>query len=135
MVEQRPFKALVVGSSPTQPTACFLGRFYPLNQLPERLCRQSRFRKSEAKKVSSEKAENGETDRKTSKKYNKVQLPFRHGSPLAQTHGMEEMHVFGIIRQSKRYAPGLLLETWQRFESEGAGDERHVTVQKLAENF
>jgi hypothetical protein len=27
MVEQRPFKALVVGSSPTQPISCFLDRF------------------------------------------------------------------------------------------------------------
>jgi hypothetical protein len=27
MVEQRPFKALVVGSSPTHPTLCSLGRF------------------------------------------------------------------------------------------------------------
>ncbi len=29
MVEQRPFKALVVGSSPTQPIPGFLGRFTP----------------------------------------------------------------------------------------------------------
>ncbi len=88
MVEQRPFKALVVGSSPTcNSTVCFLGRFYPVNQLPERLCRQSRFRKNEAEKVSSRKgAENGETDRKT-RKVQQSATPFPTWKPFGANPG------------------------------------------------
>ena len=48
---------------------------------------------------------------------------------------VEEMHVLGVIRQSEKYDPRLLLEAWQRFEREEVGDGGNLTVQELAEKF
>jgi hypothetical protein len=59
----------------------------------------------------------------------------RRGSVQMADLSVEEMHVLGVMRQSKRYAPGLLLEAWRRFESEGAGDDGHLTVQELTAKF
>src|SRR5258708_34396598 len=48
---------------------------------------------------------------------------------------VEEKHVLGVIRQSEKYEPGLLLEAWRRFEKEGDGEVGKLTVQELAEKF
>jgi hypothetical protein len=48
---------------------------------------------------------------------------------------VEEKHVLGVIRQSEKYEPGLLLEAWRRFEEEGDGEVGKLTVQELAEKF
>jgi hypothetical protein len=39
------------------------------------------------------------------------------------------------IRQSQNYEPRLLLEAWQRFQSEGMGNGSNLTVQQLCEKF
>jgi hypothetical protein len=44
-------------------------------------------------------------------------------------------HVLGVIRQSEKYEPTLLLEAWRRFEKEGTGENGNLTVQELAEKF
>jgi hypothetical protein len=59
----------------------------------------------------------------------------RRGSVQLADLSIEEMHVLGVIRHSKRYTPKLLLEVWQRFESEGRNDVADLTVQQLAEKF
>ena len=59
----------------------------------------------------------------------------RRGSVQSADLSVEEMHVLGLIRHSKKYAPGLLLEAWRRFESEGIGDDGRLTVQELTEKF
>jgi hypothetical protein len=41
----------------------------------------------------------------------------------------------GVIGQSQKYEPRLLLETWQRFEKQEIGDDTNLTVQELAEKF
>jgi hypothetical protein len=43
--------------------------------------------------------------------------------------------VLGVIRQSEKYEPTLLLEAWRRFEKEGTGENGNLTVQELAEKF
>jgi hypothetical protein len=48
---------------------------------------------------------------------------------------VEEKHALGVIRQSEKYDPGLLLEAWRRFEKEGDGEVGKLTVQELAEKF
>jgi hypothetical protein len=48
---------------------------------------------------------------------------------------VEEKHILGVIRQSQKYEPRLLLEAWQRFEKEEIGDDRNLTVLELAEKF
>ena len=48
---------------------------------------------------------------------------------------VEEKHVLGVIRQSEKYEPGLLLEAWRRFEEEGDGEVGKLTVQELEEKF
>ena len=47
----------------------------------------------------------------------------------------EEKHILGVIRQSEKYEPRLLLEAWRRFESEGTGNGSNLTVQQLCEKF
>jgi hypothetical protein len=59
----------------------------------------------------------------------------RRGSVQLAELSIEEMHVLGVIRHCKRYTPKLLLEVWQRFESEGRNDVADLTVQQLAEKF
>ena len=59
----------------------------------------------------------------------------RQGSVQLAELGVEEKHVLGVIRQSEKYEPTLLLEAWRRFEKEGAGENGNLTVQELAEKF
>ena len=59
----------------------------------------------------------------------------RRGSVEIAELAVEEKHVLGVIRQSEKYEPGLLLEAWQQFEKEGRGEARNLTVQQLAEMF
>ena len=59
----------------------------------------------------------------------------RKGSVELAELAVEEKHVLGVIRQSQKYEPRLLLEAWQRFEKEEIGDDRNLTVQELAEKF
>ena len=59
----------------------------------------------------------------------------RSGSVELAELAVEEKHVLGVIRQSEKYEPRLLLEAWQRFEKEETGDVRNLTVQELAEKF
>jgi hypothetical protein len=42
----------------------------------------------------------------------------RSGSIELAELAVEEKHVLGVIRQSEKYEPKLLLEAWRRFESE-----------------
>jgi hypothetical protein len=58
----------------------------------------------------------------------------RRGSVQLADLSIEEIHVLGVIRQSQKYAPGMLLEAWQRFESERIRDGK-LTVQQLCEKF
>jgi hypothetical protein len=58
----------------------------------------------------------------------------RRGSVQLADLSIEEIHVLGVIRQSQKYAPALLLEAWQRFESDGLRDGK-LTVQELSEKF
>ena len=59
----------------------------------------------------------------------------RSGSVELAELAVEEKHVLGVIRQSEKYEPALLLEAWRRFESEGIGNGSNLTVQQLCENF
>jgi hypothetical protein len=59
----------------------------------------------------------------------------RSGSVELAELAVEEKHILGVIRQSQKYEPRLLLEAWQRFEKEEIGDDRNLTVQELAEKF
>jgi hypothetical protein len=59
----------------------------------------------------------------------------RSGSVELAELAVEEKHILGVIRQSQKYEPKLLLEAWQRFEKEEIGDDRNLTVQELAEKF
>ena len=59
----------------------------------------------------------------------------RNGSIELADLAVEEKHVLGVIRQSQKYEPRLLLEAWRRFESEGSGDGANLTVQQLCEKF
>jgi hypothetical protein len=59
----------------------------------------------------------------------------RSGSVELAALAVEEKHVLGVIRQSEKYEPKLLLEAWQRFEREEIGDGTSLTVQELAEKF
>lgn len=45
------------------------------------------------------------------------------------------MHVLGVIRQSEKYEPRLLLEARRRFETEGRGNGANLRVQQLCEKF
>jgi hypothetical protein len=59
----------------------------------------------------------------------------RSGSVELAELAVEEKHVLGVIRQSQKYEPTLLLEAWRRFESEGTGNGGNLTVQQLCEKF
>jgi len=59
----------------------------------------------------------------------------RRGSVELTELAAEEKHVLGVIRQSEKYEPGLLLQAWQRFEKEGTFENGNLTVQELAEKF
>lgn len=59
----------------------------------------------------------------------------RRGSVQLADLSVEEMHVLGVIRQSGKYEPGLLLEAWRRFESEGMGNGTNFTLLQLCERF
>ena len=61
----------------------------------------------------------------------------RNGSVELAELAVEEKHVLGVgvIRQSQKYEPRLLLEAWQRFGKEEIGKDRNLTVQELAEKF
>jgi hypothetical protein len=59
----------------------------------------------------------------------------RRGSVQLAELSIEEMHVLGVIRQSEKYEPRLLLEAWRRFEAEGTGKAANFTVQELCEKF
>jgi len=59
----------------------------------------------------------------------------RSGSVELAELAVEEKHILGVIRQSQKYEPRLLLEAWQRYEKEEIGDDRNLTVQELAEKF
>jgi len=59
----------------------------------------------------------------------------RRGSVQLAELSIEEMHVLGVIRQSEKYEPRLLLEAWRRFEAEGVGKAADLTVQQLCEKF
>ena len=59
----------------------------------------------------------------------------RNGSVELAELAVEEKHILGVIRQSQKYEPRLLLEAWQRFEKEEIGDDRNLTVHELAEKF
>lgn len=43
--------------------------------------------------------------------------------------------MLGVIRQSEKYEPGLLLEAWRRFEKEASGSAGDLTIRELAEKF
>jgi hypothetical protein len=58
----------------------------------------------------------------------------RRGSVQLVDLSVEEMHVLGVIPQSQKYTPALLLQTWQRFENEGVHNG-NLTVQQLCEKF
>jgi hypothetical protein len=59
----------------------------------------------------------------------------RNGSIELADLAVEEKHILGVIRQSQKYEPRLLLEAWRRFESEGPGNGANLTVQQLCEKF
>ena len=59
----------------------------------------------------------------------------RSGSVELAELAVEEKHILGVIRQSQKYEPKLLLEAWQRFEKEEIVEDRNLTVQELAEKF
>lgn len=59
----------------------------------------------------------------------------RSGSVEFAELAVEEKHVLGVIRQSEKYEPRLLLEAWRRFESEGTGNGSNLTVLQLCEKF
>ena len=57
------------------------------------------------------------------------------GSVQLADLSVDEMHVLGVIRQSEKYEPGLLLEAWRRFEIEATDNRANLTVQQLCEKF
>jgi hypothetical protein len=59
----------------------------------------------------------------------------RSGSVELAELAAEEKHILGVIRQSEKYEPRLLLEAWRRFEGEGTGNGSNLTVQRLCEKF
>jgi hypothetical protein len=59
----------------------------------------------------------------------------RSGSVELAELAVEEKHILGVIRQSPKYEPKLLLEAWQRFEKEEIVEDRNLTVQELVEKF
>jgi hypothetical protein len=59
----------------------------------------------------------------------------RRGSVQLADLSIEEMHVLGVIRESERYTPRLLLELWQQFESQANSDNGSLTVQELSDKF
>ena len=59
----------------------------------------------------------------------------RNGSIELAELAVEEKHVLGVIRRSQSYEPRLLLEAWQRFQSEGMGKTSNLAVQQLCEKF
>jgi len=59
----------------------------------------------------------------------------RSGSVELAELSVEEKHILGVIRQSQKYEPKLLLEAWQRFEKEEIVEDRNLTVQELVEKF
>ena len=59
----------------------------------------------------------------------------RRGSVQLADLSVDEMHVLGVIRQSEKYEPGLLLEAWRRFESQATDNMANLTVQQLCEKF
>ena len=59
----------------------------------------------------------------------------RSGSVELAELAVEEKHILGVIRQSQKYEPKLLLEAWQRFEKEEIVEDRNLTVQELVEKF
>ena len=59
----------------------------------------------------------------------------RSGSVELAELAVEEKYILGVIRQSQKYEPKLLLEAWQRFEKEEIVEDRNLTVQELAEKF
>jgi hypothetical protein len=72
MVEQRPFKALVVGSSPTQPNWISSPRFC-MEAAPEAAERSIELRTKKAGKVAAKKVKKDKTATKTLKNSNKQQ--------------------------------------------------------------
>jgi hypothetical protein len=54
----------------------------------------------------------------------------RSGSVELAELAVEEKHILGVIRQSPKYEPKLLLEAWQRFEKEEIVEDRNLTVQE-----
>ena len=59
----------------------------------------------------------------------------RRGSVELAELAVEEKHILGVIRQSQKYEPKLLLEAWQRFEKEEIGEDRNLAVHELVEKF
>jgi hypothetical protein len=59
----------------------------------------------------------------------------RSGSVELAELAVEEKHILGVIRQSQKYEPRLLLEAWQCFEKEEIGEARNLTVLELVEKF
>src|SRR5579864_4580520 len=59
----------------------------------------------------------------------------RSGSIELADLAVEEKHVLGVIRQSQKYEPRLLLEAWRRFENEGTSNGANFTVQQLCQKF
>jgi hypothetical protein len=59
----------------------------------------------------------------------------RSGSVELAELAVEEKHVLGVIRQSQKYEPRLLLEAWKRFESNETSTGANRTVQQLCERF
>jgi hypothetical protein len=59
----------------------------------------------------------------------------RSGSVELAELAVEEKHILGVIRQSEKHEPKLLLEAWRRFESEGKGNGSNFTVLQLCEKF
>jgi hypothetical protein len=59
----------------------------------------------------------------------------RNGSIELADLAVEEKHVLGVIRQSQKYEPRLLLEAWRRFESEGSGNVAISRCSNSARSF
>jgi hypothetical protein len=84
MVEQRPFKALVVGSSPTQPNWISSPRFCR-ETAPEAAERPIELRTKKAGKVSAKEVKKDKTAKKTLKNSNKQQQTWVRGSEVVQS--------------------------------------------------
>jgi hypothetical protein len=59
----------------------------------------------------------------------------RSGSVELAELAVEEKHVLGVIRQSQKYEPTLLLEAWRPFESEGTGNGEISRCSSSVRNF